>query len=55
MADGKAPILRLPGTVNASNSLVVTGDSGAATGGGSNTIANLIGTIVSNKLLVVFE
>lgn len=55
MADGLAPILRLPGKVNASNALVVTGDSGSATGGGSAPLANLVGVTSLNKLLVVFE
>ncbi len=55
MASGLAPILRLPGKVNSSNALVVTGDAGAATGGGTNTVANTQGKVdASNQLVVVF-
>lgn len=49
-----APILSLQGKVNASNALVVTGDTGAATGG-VNTLASCQGKVdASNRLVVKF-
>ena len=49
-----APLLSLPGKVNASNALVVTGDSGGTTGG-TMPIANCQGKVdASNRLVVRF-
>lgn len=54
MADGKLPVLSVSGKVNASNALVVRGDSGAATGA-VGPLSGLMGTAtVGNALLVVF-
>ena len=56
MAAGVAPILRLLGKTTADNALVVVGDTGTATGGGTNPIANTIGKVdASNRLVIVFE
>ena len=41
---GTQPILNLPATVSALNGLVVVGDTGSATGGGTAAIANTVGT-----------
>lgn len=54
MASGLNPILSLQGKVNASNALVVSGDTGATTGG-ANALASLQGVVdSSNRLKVVF-
>lgn len=50
-----APILTLPGKVNASNALVVTGSTSSGTTGGKQTLANCQGVVdSSNRLIVKF-
>lgn len=54
MANGVGPVLTLSGKVNSSNALVVTGATGASTGG-RGPIGNLQGVVdASNRLKVVF-
>ncbi len=50
-----APIMMLPGKVNASNALVVTGSASAGTTGGAQSLANCSGVVdASNRLVVKF-
>ncbi len=59
MANGLQPLLNVPGRVNASNALLVSGDTGASTGA-VNSIGSLQGTATAAAsdskpaLLVVF-
>ena len=49
-------ILQVPGKVNASHALVVTGDTGTSTGSTPAPIAGLPGKVdSSNRLVIKFE
>ena len=46
MASGLQPLLNVPGRVNASNALIVTGDTGATTGA-TSSLGALVGVATS--------
>ena len=53
MANGVGAVGQLVGKVNASNALVVSGDTGAATGGSVTPVLNVQGKVDSSNRLVL--